>query len=77
MSMATRANANDRDIQLARYIQEIRKQKGYTQEQLADKIGVSLTHYSYLEIGYKLPNTHMLQRIADALEVKVKELIPF
>lgn len=62
---------------LARHIQQIRKTKGLTQEQIAEKIGISLTHYGYLEIGYKIPNLHMLQKIADVLEVKVKDLLPY
>jgi transcriptional regulator with XRE-family HTH domain len=75
--MATKAKTNGRDLQLAKHIQKIRKEQGYTQEKLADKLGISLTHYGYLEIGYKIPNMHMLQKIADALGVKVKDLIPY
>ncbi len=75
--MPVKAKVNERDLQFAEHLKKVRKEKGYTQEQVAEKIGISLTHYSYMELAYKLPNMHMLQRIADALGVKVKELIPF
>lgn len=75
--MTTKARVNERDLRLAKKLQEARQVKGLTQEQLAERLGISLTYYSYLEIGYKIPNMHMLQKIADILEVKVKDLIPF
>ena len=75
--MTTKAKANKKDMLLARHLQKVRKEKGLTQEQLAEKIGVTLTYIGYLELGYKLPNMHMLQKLADALGVKVKDLFPF
>ena len=75
--MTLKAKTNKKDLLLARNLQKMRKEKGYTQEQLAEKVGVTLTYIGYLELGYKIPNMHMLQNIADALGVKVKELIPF
>ena len=75
--MTTKAKINEKDLKLARHLQKIRKEKGLTQEELAEKVGVTLTYIGYLELGYKIPNMHMLQKIAEALKVKVKELIPF
>ncbi len=67
----------DKKIALGRNIQKIRKQKGLTQEQLAEKLGITLTYMGYFEIGHRVPNLRMLCKIADILGVKVKELIPF
>jgi transcriptional regulator with XRE-family HTH domain len=62
---------------LGRYIRKIRKAKGLTQEQLAEKIGTSTPWIGHIETGREVPNLPMLQKIAHALGVKVKELIPY
>jgi XRE family transcriptional regulator, fatty acid utilization regulator len=61
--------------QLARHMQKVRIAQGFTQEQLAEKIGTSTTWIGYIETGRPVPNLKMLQKIARALQVKVKELI--
>jgi transcriptional regulator with XRE-family HTH domain len=53
------------------------KSKGLTQEQLAEKIGTSTPWIGQLETGRELPNVKMLAKIARALQVKVKDLIPY
>ena len=75
--MVKKVKINDKDLKLARNLQKVRKEKNLTQEQLAEKVGVSLTYIGYLELGYNIPNMHMLQKIAEVLGVKVKDLIPF
>lgn len=67
----------DKKIALGRNIQKIRKEKDLTQEQLAEKLGITLTYMGYFEIGHRVPNLKMLSKIADILGVKVKDLIPF
>jgi transcriptional regulator with XRE-family HTH domain len=62
---------------LGRSMQKIRKSKGLTQEQLAEKINVSTTWIGYLETGYRIPNIKMLNKIARALGVKVNDIVPF
>jgi transcriptional regulator with XRE-family HTH domain len=62
---------------LGRYIRKIRKVKGLTQEQLAEKIGTSTPWIGHIETGREVPSLQMLQKIAHALGVKVKELIPY
>jgi transcriptional regulator with XRE-family HTH domain len=63
--------------QLGRHIQKVRKATGLTQEQVAEKIGTSTPWIGYIETGRALPNLQMLQKIARALQVKVKDLIPY
>lgn len=65
------------DLQLGRKIQKVRKEKDLTQEELAEKIGVSTTWIGYIETGYRRPNLKMIYKVARALNVKVKDIIPF
>ncbi len=60
-----------------RQIQKLRKERGLTQEQLADKLHVSLNYIGRIETTRKVPNLRLLYRIAEILEIKVKDLIPF
>lgn len=67
----------EKEWRLARKIQKIRKQKGWTQEKLAEHIGVSTTYVGYIETGLRIPNLKMIYKIAHALDVKVKDIFPF
>ena len=42
---------------------------------MADKIGVSQSHYAKLENGNVKINLGMLQKIAEALEINVSDLM--
>jgi transcriptional regulator with XRE-family HTH domain len=63
--------------QLGRHIQKVRKANGLTQDQLAEKIGTSTPWIGHIETGREVPNVKMLEKIARALRVKVKDLIPY
>lgn len=65
------------DKKLGRRLQKVRQDKGLTQEELAEKLGVSTTWIGYIETGYRVPNLKMVYRIANALGVKVKDIFPF
>jgi len=75
--MTKTAKTTQQDYELGRRIQKVRKQKGLTQEQLAEKIRVSTTFIGYVETGYRVPNLKMIYKIARALGVKVKDIFPF
>jgi transcriptional regulator with XRE-family HTH domain len=62
---------------LARHLQKVRIARGITQEQLAEKIGTSTQWIGNIETGREVPNLAMLEKIARALGVKVKVLIPY
>jgi len=68
---------SQKDYQLGKHIQKIRQAKDITQEELAEKIGVTQTWITYIETGRNKPNLKMLEKIAKALGVKVKDLIPY
>lgn len=57
-------------------IREIRSAKGWTQEKLADEIGIPQGYISKLESGQHSPNHRTLERLASALGVEVGQLDP-
>ena len=58
-----------------RFIAELRKQKGYTQKELAEKIMVTDKAISRWETGKGLPDTSLLKPLGDILGVSVGELL--
>ena len=56
-------------------IRELRKNKKYTLEQLAQKAGCSKSYISQLEKGKNVPSVSMLGRLASALDSQVSELL--
>lgn len=75
--MATTKKITEKDWRLARKIQKIRQEKGWTQEMLAEKVKVSTTYIGYIETGHRIPNLKMIYKITNALGVKVKDIFPF
>ena len=63
--------------QIGEKIQKLRKEKGLTQKQLADKVRVSSTYIGFIEQGQRNPSINTADKIARVLGVKVKDLIPF
>ncbi len=56
-------------------IKKIRAQRGLSQEELADKAGVSRQYLSRLEIGRHDPSLSTLVKLAKALKVMVGKLL--
>jgi DNA-binding XRE family transcriptional regulator len=65
------------DIQrlVAERIKKIRKARGLTQDQLAERAGLNRTHLYRLESGRQSMTLRTLKTIADALDVRVRELV--
>lgn len=57
-------------------IQMARKNAGMKQSELAEKIGVAVITIGQYERGKRQPRIEQLQRIADALNVELWELVP-
>lgn len=55
-------------------LRELRKQKGLTQNQLAELIDVEQGEISKLETTDRKPNMATVERIADALDVEIGDL---
>lgn len=56
-------------------LRNARVKAGYTQEELADKIGTSKVQVSRYESGMRLPNILIAVHIADILGVTCEELV--
>lgn len=62
-------------IKIGRFLKELRKAKGMTQEQLAEKLNVSSRTVSRWETGNNMPDISMLVEIADFYGVSIPEII--
>lgn len=56
---------------LGKRIQKRRKEVGLTQEELADKVGVSRAYMGYIEQGRNAPSLEVLEKIAKVLEISM------
>lgn len=63
------------DVQLAERLQKIRKEHGYSQEQLADKLNVSRQAVSKWERGEASPDTDNLIALARLYDISVDDLL--
>ncbi len=59
---------------LGKKIQGLRKSAGLTQEQVAEKIGISRAYMGYIEQGRNSPSLEILEKVAKALRVKMSDL---
>lgn len=55
-------------------IKELRIQKGLTRKELARRAGVSESWLKHIENGQNLPSIRTLARIAEVLEVSIKDI---
>ena len=62
-------------IKIGEFLKELRKERGLTQEQLAERFNVSRRSVSRWETGSNLPDVDILIEMADYYEVDLRELI--
>ena len=62
-------------IKIGKYLQELRKEKGLTQEQLAEHVGVARRTISRWETGSNMPDLDLLMEISDLYEVDLREML--
>ena len=62
-------------IKIGGFLRELRKEKELTQEQLAERFGVSSRSVSRWENGNTMPELGILVELADYYEVDIKEII--
>ena len=62
-------------VKIGEFLRELRKEKGYTQEQLAERFNVSRRSISRWETGSTLPDLDILMEMADYYEVELRELL--
>ncbi|MBE7061986.1 MAG: helix-turn-helix transcriptional regulator [Clostridiales bacterium] len=62
-------------IEFQKNLKELRKTYGFTQRQLAQKLGISQPSYIRYEIGTSEPSLETLCKIADVFDVSVDFLL--
>lgn len=61
--------------QIGQKIRKFRKAMGFSQEQLAEKVGISTTHMSHIETGNTKLSLPVLVELSKALEVRTDDLL--
>jgi len=64
-------------VLLGERIRELRKVRGFTQEQFAELIDVEQKHVSRLELGKSFPTLERLEKISNALDVPLRDIFDF
>lgn len=62
-------------IKIGSFLKELRTEKGLTQEQLAEKLGVSNRSVSRWETGSTMPDITLLVELAEFYNMDIKEII--
>lgn len=60
---------------LLRLLKSIRKEKGYTLDELADRAGIHRTSIGLLERGERTPTVQIAAQLAEALDMNLSDLI--
>ncbi|MCS7463173.1 helix-turn-helix transcriptional regulator [Paenibacillus doosanensis] len=61
---------------IAQRIRAFRKLKGFTQNQLADQLDVSIAILGAIERGTRRPDPKMIRKISEVLGIDPDELLP-
>ena len=67
------------DIRMARpakvqTLREWRDERGYSLQDMGDKIDMTRSNYAFYENGARVPNVYLAQRIAAALGVRLEQI---
>jgi transcriptional regulator with XRE-family HTH domain len=69
------ATAAEAGLQVAAQVRDIRRARHLSQRQLAGRMQVPRTYISKIENGKAIPTLGSLERLADALEIDVSQLV--
>ena len=58
-------------------LRSIRRIQDFTQEEFAEKLGVSVEFVSNMERGINAPSFETLEKIANVLNIRISELFDF
>jgi transcriptional regulator with XRE-family HTH domain len=67
----------DERKRLGRRLQRLRRGRGWTQEQLAERIDINPKYLSSVERGEENPTLDLLLRLAEGLQVELPELFQY
>lgn len=60
---------------ICKRIKKFRNEIGLTQEELAEKVGVSRVYIGYVEQGRNTPSLEILEKITKALKVSLSDVL--
>ncbi len=66
---------NGNGLPFGKKLAEARRAAGLTQQELADKAGVHISHVQRIEAGTSQPTVDVLKRLAEALQVSIDLLV--
>lgn len=61
---------------MAQRVRAFRKLKGFTQDELAERLGVSIAVLGSIERGTRRADGKMIRKISEALGISPEELLP-
>jgi len=67
--------ATDICEQFGRNLRQIRRKRGFTQEELAHRVGMDVSYLSELENGRKEPCLRKMKEMSQALNVRLPQLL--
>ncbi|PIZ62208.1 XRE family transcriptional regulator [Candidatus Roizmanbacteria bacterium CG_4_10_14_0_2_um_filter_39_13] len=68
--------SRDIRIEFGEKVRKVRKQKGLTQEELADRAGLHFTYIGQVERGKRNPSLINIHRIVKALHISISQIFP-
>ena len=74
---AARRALSKEDILLAQRIKQLRQERGFTQEELSDLLGMNTSYITQVEAKQQGVSLPMVYRIAKVLNVPLRELFSF
>ncbi len=75
VTMQQTAQSQEAGLQVAAQVREIRRARHLSQRQLAGRMQVPRTYISKIENGKAIPTLGSLERLANALEVDMRQLV--
>jgi transcriptional regulator with XRE-family HTH domain len=75
--MGTQLQTTELHKKFGKRIQDLRKERGMTQEDLAGEVGVDRSYMGFLERGEKNATLDKIGKIAKAFRVKLRDLFDF
>jgi len=62
-------------VEIGEKIRKYRKEKGFSQEELAERVGISVTHMSHIETANTKLSLPVFVSITEALGIKADDLL--
>ncbi len=62
-------------MSLGRRLRTLRKNMGFTQQKLADEVGVSRIYIQALESNRRMPSMKLLHRLSDTLQASITDIV--